>query len=237
MPRKRPRDLLAEMLWPGVELAVWGDDVLNLDVLEEELAAVRRAIPSRQQEYQRGRSCLRACLDRLAAPRAPILPTATREPQLPDGLVGAITHGADIVAAVAAPSSVAAGIGIDIEAAGIMEQAKIDLILSPREQAQANEAREATARPILVFSAKESIHKAVFPMSRRWFEYLEVEIEFSAGSDGNGAIECGEFGARPANGLPADDRAWLARLQGRYVMTEQVVFTVCRLVQASSVGP
>jgi 4'-phosphopantetheinyl transferase EntD len=224
----RMRRSLAWLLWPGLELAVWGDDVVVLDVVDEERKAVERAVPTRQQEFLRGRSCLRACLVRLDALRSPILPATSREPQLPSGFVGSITHGAGVVAALAAPATWGAGVGLDIEEVGRMHPDTVDLVLSPSEREKATGASAVVDGAILAFSAKESVHKALFPSSRRWFDFLDVELDITAVGHRADLGEWGRFHPKPAAHLPRADAALLDRVQGRYLASERFVFTVCR---------
>lgn len=226
------REAFAHLLWPGLELAVWGADVGEIDVFDEERRAIARAVPSRQNEFLRGRSCLRACLDRLGAPRGPILPGPSREPQLPAGFLGSITHGAGIVAAVAAPTTWGSGVGLDVEQLGRMDPETVEAVLSPAERALARSSQHPETIEILTFSAKESVHKAVFPISQRWLEFSDVDVEFTAVTEIGSGLPYGAWGSfrpAPAPSLPARDAELIRHLTGRYLIADRLVITLCRL--------
>ena len=221
----------AAMLAPGIELSVWGEDVTALDFFGEEAAAVAKAVPTRQEEFLRGRSCLRACLSRLGAPRGPILPAATREPVMPAGYVGAITHGAGGIVAVAARATACASIGIDLEDTAPVDSEVLALALTPEEHALVVQSDEGARLALLIFSAKESIHKAVFPSTRRWFEFSDVTITLLPNSLALGGQQelSGEFLAVSPGHLAREDTELLARLRGRFTVSPRSIATVCRL--------
>lgn len=142
--------------------------------------AMHRSVPRRKAEYVAGRFCARQamravharCDDDLA-----MLPD--RRPAWPPGIVGSITHTAGFASASICPTQHARGIGIDAER--IMTDAAMrcvrDAILSRHDTCPDGMALDAVWAT-LMFSAKESVFKCLYPLVNRifWFETVGMEI-------------------------------------------------------------
>ena len=106
---------------------------------------------------------------------------AHREPVWPQGLLGSITHSADYAAAIVCQAGELCGIGIDIEYV-IDTPTRTDMIGEVVSSAELARLRTSdTAESIntlftLVFSAKESFFKAVFPQVKHYFDFGAVEF-------------------------------------------------------------
>lgn len=139
------------------------------------------AVRKRQAEYYHGRLCARAALKSLG--RDSTVGTGTmREPVWPPSIVGSITHGGALAAAVALPSIVCQGIGIDIEQVPITAEAQYALrskCVSVREYSLLESLKNRIDIGILltlVFSAKESFFKATFPKVGYYFDFDVIEV-------------------------------------------------------------
>jgi len=159
-----PRGVAVRMRPPGGDVG---------DLLPVEEAAVARAVAKRREEFATGRALGRSALTSLGAPPVAIPVAESREPIWPHGFTGSISHGADLVVAVVAPEGVLASLGIDVEERGPLPPGTSHLILHPRE---VRSARAAGWPPVAVFSAKEAVHKALFPATRVWMDFLDVEV-------------------------------------------------------------
>ena len=144
-------------------------------------SAMDRCVPKRQAEYLFGRLAARRALADIGCTGAQVGTGPQREPLWPEGILGAITHTDRHAAATAVQAGSLRGVGIDIEAAlrpdavASTEQYAVDA----REQAVLR-AQAALAYPLalaIVFSAKESIYKALFPTVRRYFGFEAVRID------------------------------------------------------------
>jgi 4'-phosphopantetheinyl transferase EntD len=82
--------------------------------LQEEENYIRSAATSRREEFLTGRWCARDALSKLGVPTSPVLVGCRGEPLWPNGVVGTITHGAGLAAAVVGRFDRWWGIGIDI---------------------------------------------------------------------------------------------------------------------------
>ncbi|MCL6299136.1 4'-phosphopantetheinyl transferase family protein [Streptomyces kronopolitis] len=148
----------------------------------EEWALVAKAVPKRQKEFGTVRGCARDALAELGFAPAPLLPGPGREPQWPAGIVGAMTHCAGYRAAAVARSAEVRTIGLDAEPhLPLNDPGVLKLVTLPAERPRL--ARLAEVQPEvcwdrLIFSAKESVYKAWYPLTRRWLDFQEAELTF-----------------------------------------------------------
>src|ERR1700760_3407605 len=151
-----------------------------------EAAEIARAVESRRQEFTTGRACARAALARLGLPAAPIPRGERGAPHWPSGVVGSITHCAGYRACAVAHRRDVVTIGLDAEPHGPLPDGVLNVVAQPGEQDQL--ARLAAVRPEvhwdrLLFSAKESVYKAWFPVTGQWLGFTDASLEFSPAGD------------------------------------------------------
>jgi 4'-phosphopantetheinyl transferase EntD len=144
-----------------------------------ERAVIARAIARRRTEFATGRSCARAALARLGEPPAPILRGPRGAPQWPAGVTGSITHCAGYRAAAVARIGDVLALGLDAEPNEKLPDGVPETIALAEERDEL--ARLAAAEPgicwdRLLFSAKESVYKAWFPMTRQWLDFKSAHI-------------------------------------------------------------
>lgn len=174
----------ADLLPLDVEVdQVLGDLDTATDVQPEEARAIAHAVPRRQTEFLTTRECARRALLRLGfAPQAiPI--GAHREPIWPTGVVGSLTHSADLRAATVAASSLYRSLGIDAEANVPLPQSTFELIANPCEVSDVESLGSAWPRVAwdrLLFSAKEAVFKAWFPATGCWLDFSECTLSINA---------------------------------------------------------
>ncbi|MGW2025267.1 4'-phosphopantetheinyl transferase family protein [Streptomyces decoyicus] len=151
-------------------------------LLPEEEPLVSRAVDKRVREFAAGRWCARKAMAGLGAPPVPILPGPRGEPRWPSGLVGAITHCEGYAAAVVARSTEVLALGVDAEPAKPLPDGVLDAVALPGERAGLPRNRYG-APPLpwdrLLFSAKESVYKAWFPMTGRPLEFEDAFLSFA----------------------------------------------------------
>lgn len=179
-----------------------------------EAEAVARAVPSRRREFARGRACARDALAALGGPRASIAVGRSREPLWPSGFVGSITHCEGLVAAVAAVRDSVVCIGLDAELAKPLPAEIREHVLHPAERSRHSPPTLET----VIFSAKESIHKALFPLEGVSLDFLDVRLEIDAAT--------GIFAARAVPEARSRSRH-LEDLVGRFVTGRHHVVTAC----------
>jgi 4'-phosphopantetheinyl transferase EntD len=133
----------------------------------------------------------------------------------PDGVVGALTHCDGYRgAAVALRGRGVAGVGIDAEVHAPLPDGVLAAVARADEVeplAALAAARPGTHWDRLLFSAKESIYKAWFPLARTWLGFEDARLEFDAAA--------GTFAAELHKAGP------LSRVDGRFLVADGLVLT------------
>ncbi|MFE9957617.1 4'-phosphopantetheinyl transferase [Micromonospora sp. NPDC005299] len=186
---------------------------------EEDLLA--RAVEARRREFVTARRCAREALARLGYAPAPIRPGPRREPRWPAGVVGTITHCDGYRAAAVARHTALAGLGIDAEPHEPLPDDVTEVVTTVGEPALL--ARLRAADPAvhwdrLLFSAKESVYKAWYPLTGRWLGFEDAELSVDPAA--------GRFTARVlVDATRADGGPPLAALHGRWLVAGGLVVT------------
>lgn len=141
-----------------------------------EASAVAGAVASRRREFALGRWCARRALERFGLGSQPIPVGAQRSPVWPEGIVGSITHCTGLVGAAVGASDTFMSIGFDAERDDPLATDLIPLVCTPREIAWTHEQCTDFDWPKVVFSAKESIHKCIWPLSGQTLDFLDVSV-------------------------------------------------------------
>jgi 4'-phosphopantetheinyl transferase EntD len=194
--------VIGEILPPAVAAEeTFGDDP-DAEVFPGEEQAIANAVGKRQREFITARACARAALARLGLPPTPILRGEQGAPQWPAGVVGSITHCAGYRACAVARRAEVVTIGLDAEPHGPLPDRVLGTVASDQEQARLAELSAAVPGvhwDRLLFSAKESVYKAWYPLTGRWLGFGDAAVDFSP--------ESGRFSARillpdaPVNGF------------------------------------
>lgn len=144
--------------------------------------SLQRSVAKRQAEYLAGRVCARAALQRLDGRDYVPDSHEDRSPVWPAGIRGSITHGQGWAAAVVAHEGACQGIGLDQESLLDDERAErlAGEILTADELQRLDRSRIGLG-VTLTFSLKESLFKALYPLTlkRFYFEHAEV-LEWDA---------------------------------------------------------
>jgi 4'-phosphopantetheinyl transferase EntD len=174
-----PRVVVAELdprqVAPGVGL------------FDEEALVIEKAVLTRRQQFTAGRKLARQAWQRLGIAPVALLSDAQRVPVWPPGIVGTITHTHGWCAAAVARESDIAGLGADVELASPLELALWERICRPEERAFLHTLPEPLPGLLAkaVFSAKESIYKALYPRVRVFLDFQSMHIALEPGpSDG-----------------------------------------------------
>jgi 4'-phosphopantetheinyl transferase EntD len=180
-------------------------------------------VDSRRLEFTTARACARRALQALGLTPTPILRGHHREPLWPPGVVGSITHCAGYRAAAAALNSHMLCIGIDAEVheslpAGVMQRVSL-----PQERAWLAMAPPEVCWDRVLFSAKESIYKAWFPLTQRPLGFEDASVCFQP--------LAGTFRVELRTELPIDLAHALEAFSGRFLVRNGLVLTAIALPQ------
>lgn len=156
------------------------DDRVQGDLYPEEEATVARAVAKRRIEFRTTRVCARRALRRLGAPPVAIGTAHRGVPIWPDGVVGSMTHCAGYRAAAVAWRRDVTAVGIDAEPNDVLPDGVLDLVTVPSELAHlaALPGTAGVCWDRLLFSAKEAVFKAWYPVTRRELTFREAELRF-----------------------------------------------------------
>lgn len=181
---------------------------------------VTNAVEVRRLEFITARRCAREAFARLGYAPVAIGAGSKREPLWPQGLVGSITHTAGFRAAAVAPQSMVASIGIDAEQNERLPDGIEEAITVPGEAemlAALSRAFPATHWDRLLFSAKESVYKAWYPLTGRQLGFEDARLVLDP--EGTFVAKLLVDGARTDGGPP------LVELLGRFVVARRLVAT------------
>jgi 4'-phosphopantetheinyl transferase EntD len=171
--------MIEEIVPPWVAtVASFGDDAADW-LWPAEADLVARAVESRVREFTTGRMCARRALEQLGIESGPILTGTQREALWPETVVGSITHCKGYRAAAVARRDRARALGIDAELDTPLPGGLLEFIAVERESAWIARQPCPEAWGRLLFSAKESVYKALFPVTGCWLDFADVQVTFS----------------------------------------------------------
>ncbi len=170
---------MASILPSGVIVHEAAGDIVGARLLPEEASCLDRAIEARRREFATARCLARQGLAALGVDPRPILPGPHREPCWPTAIVGSITHCPGYRAAAGGRASVLGGLGIDAEVHADLPEGVLSLVSRVEERECLDSLpRDGTCWERLLFSAKERVYKAWFPVAQCWLDFEAVSIRF-----------------------------------------------------------
>jgi 4'-phosphopantetheinyl transferase EntD len=175
--------LLGALLPPAVRLAEAYGELPDARLLPEEEPLVAWAVERRRAEFTTARGCARRALAELGIPPGPVLSGPAREPLWPAGVVGSLTHCAGYRAAAVARRTDVASLGIDAEPDLPLPDGVLDRVALVAERQAIGGLPAGVRWDRLLFSAKESVYKAWYPLTGRWLGFQDATVEIDpAGS-------------------------------------------------------
>jgi 4'-phosphopantetheinyl transferase EntD len=159
----------------GVGIRHRADGTPALHALEEQTLGPR-AVERRRVYFSLGRAAARDALAEFGIYGVAIGRGPSGEPLWPAGIVGAISHAGDLAIAIVGRQDDYAGLGIDVEqlSRGLTARAA-RLVCTPAEMVWANPEADTT-RLTMLFSAKEAVFKALFPIEGVWLGFGDAEL-------------------------------------------------------------
>jgi 4'-phosphopantetheinyl transferase EntD len=212
--------ILAELLPGGVAAVEAYDDPVDATLFPEEEELVARAVGKRRREFTTVRSCARTALAKLGLPPVPILHGERGAPVWPAGIVGSMTHCHGYRASAVAHARDVLTIGLDAEPNEPLPEGVLDAESLPEEREMLRRlgaARGPVQWDRLLFSAKESVYKAWFPLARTWLGFEDAEVTINP--------DDGTFTARVLIDAPIVDGVALDGFTGRWLAREGFVVT------------
>jgi 4'-phosphopantetheinyl transferase EntD len=216
--------VLDEVLPAAVASAEARDDPADAWLFPAEEALLARAVDKRRREFTTVRHCARAALGELGLPPVPILPGERGAPRWPAGVVGSMTHCAGYRAAAVARAADLLTIGIDAEPDQPLPEGVAEAVALPDELARLRAERPVPNWDRLLFSAKESVYKAWFPLTRRWLDFADARLDLDP---------AGTFTAHLLVPPPTIAGRPLTGFAGRWLARDGLLVTVIALPHAA----
>ncbi|WP_190100875.1 4'-phosphopantetheinyl transferase family protein [Streptomyces griseoflavus] len=163
-----------------VTVEAYGDEGVDAPLYPEEETLIRRAVLKRRREFTAVRSCARRAMEKLGVPPRAVLPGERGAPIWPRGLAGSMTHCQGYCAAALVRAGDLASVGIDAEPHAPLPEGVLRSVALPQEAGRI--AALAGDVPAvhwdrLLFSAKEAVYKAWFPLTGEWLDFGEADID------------------------------------------------------------
>lgn len=212
--------MIAELLPPTAVAVEAREDTEVADLHPEEAAIVGRAVEKRRREFATGRQCAKQALRGIGLPAAPIGSGERGQPLWPAAVVGSITHCDGYRAAAVARETELLSIGIDAEPNAPLPDGLLENIARPEERPRLSAL--TTKNPTvhwdrLLFSAKESVYKAWFPLAEAWLGFEDASLELDAAA--------GTFSARLLVPGPTVGGRAIAGFEGRWLARDGLLLT------------
>lgn len=170
---------MLERILPTSATVVATREDLDGVLYPEEESVVGRAVEKRRREFVTARACAREALAQLGQPHQAIPTGEKGEPLWPAGIVGSITHCDGYRACAVARAGDLLTVGVDAEPNQPLPDGLLGDIALPEEREWleylARQAPEAHWDRLL-FSIKESIYKAWFPLAQRWLGFEDAVV-------------------------------------------------------------
>ena len=151
------------------------DPKRNYPLIGAEQDAISNAIAKRKTEFSAGRDAARDALVQLGEGAVEIPVGLKRAPIWPDGINGSITHSNEMCMAIAARNMDARSVGIDAEKD---EPLKDDLRSAILHDSELNVSSFDATR---LFSMKEALFKALFPLCGEFFGFHAAKSDGASG--------------------------------------------------------
>lgn len=175
---------LRQTLGPQIGVGVVDPCRLTLPLWPAEQPATTRMRDKRYREFAAGRVAARAAMADLGLPPAAILMGADRAPVWPEGICGSISHSQTAAVALVARNTAFASLGIDVEEDTALPSDLWPEILTPGELEKLQDLLPSKrgVRAKAIFSAKESVYKAQYLLTKDILDFNAVSITMAKDS-------------------------------------------------------
>ncbi len=216
---------MIEAILPDAVVAVEArNDLADVVLFPVEEAMVERAVEKRRREFTTARACAREALAELGLPPTAITSGARGEPRWPAGVVGSITHCDGYRACAVARSTDIATVGIDAEPHAALPKGVLSDIAGEQELSWLSERTRHVPGlhwDRLLFSAKESVYKAWFPLAERWLGFRDAVVTLDTAAE--------TFAARLLVPGPMLGDRQVVVFSGRWLVSNGLVLTAVAL--------
>jgi 4'-phosphopantetheinyl transferase EntD len=165
---------------PGIlvdhRLIAVGDE---LALLPAEVAAFAGSVLKVRRASGAARIVARMLLSRFGREPYAIPKSTAGMPVWPNGIVGSLAHDTKVAVAAMAAQPEFQSVGIDIEPAEPLAPDLLGIVATAKER---DRIEDDPFRGRLLFSIKEAIYKAVYPLDRTFLDHHDVEVSLADGT-------------------------------------------------------
>jgi 4'-phosphopantetheinyl transferase EntD len=165
---------------PGIlvdhRLIAVGDE---LALLPAEVAAFAGSVLKVRRASGAARIVARMLLSRFGREPYAIPKSTAGMPVWPNGIVGSLAHDTKVAIAAMAAQPEFQSVGIDIEPAEPLAPDLLGIVATAKER---DRIEDDPFRGRLLFSIKEAIYKAVYPLDRTFLDHHDVEVSLADGT-------------------------------------------------------
>lgn len=137
----------------------------------------KRAVSKRKNEFYSGRWAATEAIRRLTGVADTPAVNTDRSPEWPEGLIGSISHTQDYAVAIVGGKSKVSRIGVDLESIRtVASVANLSGMISVMAERMLLSHLPVELGLALLFSAKESLYKSLYPQANVYFDYLDAEL-------------------------------------------------------------
>lgn len=150
----------------------------ELALLPDEFGAFATSVIKVQRASGAARIVARELLLKFGQPQHAIPKSTGGMPVWPEGIVGSLAHDLKVAVAAMAMQRDFMSVGVDVEPAEPLDPDLLHLV------ATVNERRNIQDDPCggrVLFSVKEAVYKAVYPLDRVFLDHHDVEVNLSTG--------------------------------------------------------
>lgn len=195
-------------------------------LLPEEEAIVADAVDKRRREFTAGRTCAREILGRMGMGcDLAIGKDGYGAPLWPEGVVGSISHTEAVcIVSLSLRRPEMSSLGVDVEKDAGLDPDLLALVCDDRETETcfADPAENPYRLAKVIFSAKESVYKCLYPILRTMLEFHDVHIRLDIRRQVFEAMA--RSSSRP--------RFQVGTCEGKFLYAGGYIYTSCILAQS-----
>lgn len=175
---------MLDSLFPeGVITGIAAPWMWSAELTREEQIIIVNAVDKRRRAFTAGRTCARGILRQFGfSGDLTIGKDKYGAPVWPEGIVGSISHTDDVcVVSIGRKKSELTSLGVDVEKDIGLDADLVNLICDELEKETCcnGQVEDSLRLAKVIFSAKESVYKCLYPITRTVLDFQDVHIQLN----------------------------------------------------------
>ncbi|MGA7966805.1 MAG: 4'-phosphopantetheinyl transferase superfamily protein [Gammaproteobacteria bacterium] len=159
----------------------------SAELTHEEKAIIENAVDKRRREFAAGRTCARYILRQFGfSGDLTIGKDKYGAPIWPEGITGSISHTDDVcVVSIGRQKQKLTSLGVDVEKDTGLDPDLVDLVCDEieKETCCTGQIGDRLRLAKVIFSAKESVYKCLYPLIKTVLDFQDVHIQLDASGE------------------------------------------------------